>query len=762
MKKFQQWWQNPVFTNRNMGAISANEVSVAHPPMRRIVLAASAVVMLIGLNWSLPVYGQTNTIWNGGSSNWNNAANWSGGLVPINGNPGGTTWNVFIDNGNAGNSTTLLDINSTINQLHISTGDVLNIGESSSLGIVGEVLNNSGTININSGGPFASGILMSGSVSLSGGGTIRLSGSNAVIDGEGGTLTNVDNTISGTGYLGGRAVIINQGTIQAGAGENLTILFDTGAGFPVGFTNAGTVRATGGGIVSLNGFDGTDFHGSGNHIYLAEESSRIDLGTNARMVNARFATTGNGVIRLVAGNNADWVDVINTGNFELLDQGGMQLFNSLVNSGSMRILSGGNATELWVNALVNLSGGGTISLSGGNARIGSLHNDGRLTNVDNTISGTGNLGAGQLAIINQGTVQARTGENLTIDPVNLGSTNIAFNNFGTVRADGGLITLTGSGGGEFAGNGLFEARNGGTLQFDGSAVVQNLSGGVLNSGTWRAGNGGGTIRFLNDATSSVTTIGTDTVVELIGTDSQFYTQSVDIPLDNTLNNVQGEFAIRNGRSFATAGALDITGIVRIDGSATNFQVNGELSGTGEVVLFGQSTFDLNGTTNSFGGVLAGNGTITGNLALSAMIGPATLDPGLSNYEGLSQGRLDFADDLTLGNGVRVLFELGANSANSDFITVDNLLKSGSGPLTFEFYDNGWIAGQTYDLIDFGMTNFILSDFSYLAQSSPFQGDFLFSGTLLQFQLNAVPEPSTIGFLTMTGLLMGLRRGRSGK
>jgi hypothetical protein len=611
-------------------------------------------------------------------------------------------------------------------------------------------INNSGTMTLNWGGnPTA--FRLAGDTSLTGGGTVHMTGGNGGIDGSNNTLTNVDNTISGSGNLGFNSIFVtNQGIVEAGAGGFFMTVdpANAGAGI-VAFDNQGTVRATGNGVIALSGNGAGEFGGSGTY-QATGAGARIDLINDVIVQNTTLAASSGGEIRAVLGQNQVLNNVSISGNFLRQDSGVTRLLNTINNSGTMTLNWGGNSTFFRLAGDTSLTGGGTLHMTGAGGGVdGSAQT---LTNVNNTISGSGNLGFNSIFITNQGIVEAGSGFGMTVDPVNAGSGNVSFNNQGTVRANGGLITLTGSGGGEFAGSGLFEARNGGTLQFDGSAIVQNNSGGVLNSGTWRAGSGGGTIRFLNDATSSISTIGAAAAVELVGTGSNFFTRSTDTPLDSTLNNVQGNFTLRNGRVFNTTGALVNSGNILLDGSATILQVAGDFTQTGgSLDLVGQGVLDLNGANNSISaGFVSGNGFISGDVTVG---GTAVLDPGFS------AGRLYFTDYLTWGAGATVRFDLGVNAAASDLINVElNLGKSGSGPWAFTFVDNGWVVGQTYTLIDFETSDFNLFDFTY-TNAGPFQGDFLYAGSALQFRLNAIPEPSTAGFLTVTGLLIGLRRGR---
>ncbi|MEQ1906658.1 MAG: hypothetical protein ABL888_20905, partial [Pirellulaceae bacterium] len=217
---------------------------------------------------------QTNTNWLGGVSNWNNAANWSGGFVPNNGN-GGQNWNVFIDNGLVGNAVVSFDLNSTVNQVNISTGDTLNILDNRTLGITQSVSNN-GFINFLAGGNITQ-MSFSAASTVNGTGVIALSGTGARITGSGQFTQGAGHSIQGNGSVGMNSMFINnQGLFLANAaGENLTIDVANAGGGNAAFNNTGFVRASGGGIVTLTGFGAGEFHGSGTYEALA--GSRIHL-----------------------------------------------------------------------------------------------------------------------------------------------------------------------------------------------------------------------------------------------------------------------------------------------------------------------------------------------------------------------------------------------------------------------------------------------------------------------------------------------------
>jgi hypothetical protein len=128
------------------------------------------------------------------------------------------------------------------------------IGDGAMLPLSG-VINNNGTIELNSTGAGTLLQLIQHGVTLEGGGQVTLSDSaDNVISGtlDSVTLTNVDNTISGAGQLGaGQMELVNEGTIVA-TGTNALVI-DTGANV---ITNSGTLEATGeGGLVIESAVD---------------------------------------------------------------------------------------------------------------------------------------------------------------------------------------------------------------------------------------------------------------------------------------------------------------------------------------------------------------------------------------------------------------------------------------------------------------------------------------------------------------------------
>ncbi|TPJ36955.1 VCBS domain-containing protein [Mesorhizobium sp. B2-8-3] len=166
--------------------------------------------------------------------------------------------------------------------------------------------------------------------------------------------------------------------------------------------------------------------------------------------------------------------VNNPGTMTLGDGALLPLSGTVNNSGLISLNSTGDETLLQViQHGVTLQGGGQIVLSDNAANlISGTGPDVTLINVDNTISGAGQLGDGMLGIDNRGTIIATGTNALVIDTG------------GGVVTNSGTLEATGSGGlvvaGGVANFGMIEANGGniiihGEVTGDGDATIGNLS-----------------------------------------------------------------------------------------------------------------------------------------------------------------------------------------------------------------------------------------------------------------------------------------------
>ena len=188
------------------------------------------------------------------------------------------------------------------------------------------------------------------------------------------------------------------------------------------------------------------------------------------------------------------------------------------NTGTIALSSTGDTTDLeLIQHGITLQGGGQLTLSDSSANvIFGTDPSVTLTNLDNTISGAGQLGDGQMTLVNDGTIDATgtnalvldTGSNVITNSGILEATgtgglivNSAVANSGSLLADGGNITFNGA----VTGNGTATISGAATLEFAAaSSETVNFAAGST-----------GTLKLDNSAafTGSVSGLTTTTYID---------------------------------------------------------------------------------------------------------------------------------------------------------------------------------------------------------------------------------------------------------
>ena len=431
----------------------------------------------------------------GGSSTFNNS-----GTLTANSLDGPISFNMQLNNtgtvsaesgtlslvGGGTNSGTLSAAAGTLLQIasnfsltggtHFSGEGLIQFSDGTSTNLSGTITN-TGNVLIDSSGSFTD-FVLNGDVTLTGGGMITLTNADRILGS--GVLTNVDNTIAGEtstgGSLGANAIgIINQanGLIDADvSGLILDVDPDSGNGL----INNGTLKASGGGILQLNGNGGGTF--TNNNLIEALDGSQVQLINGATVIGGTLLTAGSGTIHNV--NTATLNTLTLTGAFTANDNTTTTLVGTITNMGAISLNSAGNLTDLVLSGDVTMAGGGTINLTAADRILGS----GILTNVNNLIEGDtntsgGSLGANAIGLINQtaGVINANnSGLVLNVDP---NSANGLINQGLMEASNGGILLLTGNGGGGFANTGgTITAQTGSVVQFTNGASV---TGGTLNA-----------------------------------------------------------------------------------------------------------------------------------------------------------------------------------------------------------------------------------------------------------------------------------------
>jgi hypothetical protein len=501
--------------------------------VRQIVLALA----WWGIVAAAPAAAQTTANWVGGSSgSWNLSSNWDSGSIPNGG--------FAVTIGSPASATVTLDSSVSVNQLSM-TGTNLLLGAGQSLTLTQSLsLQSNAAITLGGGSFIAGGLAASPSV-----------------------LTPTGGTIQGQGAIGttGSLVLVNQagGLVDASvSGQTLTLNNATGGSTAA--SNAGTLRASGGGTLVIQG---RAVNNAGGTI-AALDASTVQFTNTVQ--GGTLSSSGSGVVVWLGQIDGSANAVTNAG--ALQGRGGT-LLGTLNNTGSVTFATN-NAFTLAGDT--TLTGAGTLTLAASNFIAGgsSAATARTLTNAS-TIQGAGAIGStGFLVLANQaaGLVDANSsGNTLTLDYGVAGGTNL----------------------------GILRSSNGGTL------LIQDLP--LNNTGGTIAALNGATTRFSNTIQGGTFSSSGSGVVVWLG------------QIDGTANAVTNTGALQ-AQGGTIKGTLNNTGSVTF---ATGFG----FTLAGDTTLTGAGTLTLAGGNNIVGGSAATAPTLTnastirgvGNLGVSSFL-----------------------------------------------------------------------------------------------------------------------------------------------
>ncbi len=422
-------------------------------------------------------------------------------------------------------------------------------------------------------------------LSVTGGGTIRLSHDDfsAITALSNLLLTNgAGHTIEGNGKLGSNTTrVLNQGLIDANVnGGTLTVDPRTGGAGVVTFDNEGTAQASNGGTLLLFGASGGEFGGTGTYQALADSEVVMSFGAVFR--STTFDTVGTGVVRALAGNNLEWHDVTSNGTTLVDANTDLRMHETITNAGTISLPTSGSAGDIELGTDVMLTGGGDLQFTGAASRLNAI-GDFALTNVNNTIQGTGNIGGNTARLVNQSLIDANvSAATLTIDPRTGGAGVVTVDNQDIMQAsNGGILELSGNAGGEFGGSGTYQALAGSEVVLNASAIARNTTFTTADDGLVRTG-GSQNIEF-HDVTNS------------------------------------GNLQITNNSDLRMHGTITNSGTITAlsTGSAADFELGSDvqLTGGGRVTLagpIGQINSIGNFTLNNLNNTIDGVGNVGGN------------------------------------------------------------------------------------------------------------------------------------------------------
>ena len=335
-------------------------------------------------------------------------------------------------------------------------------------------INNNNNFQVNGGAGVNSAVLAANNVTLQGGGTVTLytatGGGNAyhrTSPWAAVTLTNVNNTIQGSGIIGNNGLaLVNNATINAnstGADRFSTWPFRTSADSPTPDCWKPPTAANWISTVSWSTTREANITANGASAYVQLYGNTVIQGGTLNNNGGAFFGTPTGYNAFLDGSTVAGAINLNGGYTSDLNSATYLLGTINNNHSNFQVNGGGgvNGQLLMDSSNVTLQGGGTVTLStltgGGNAYIEQAVGGLTLTNVDNTIQGDGIIGQNGLTLVNQATINANS----------------------TGGAQITTLTLQGLGG--LTNTGLLEATNSGYLNING-VTVNNAGGNITANG----------------------------------------------------------------------------------------------------------------------------------------------------------------------------------------------------------------------------------------------------------------------------------------
>jgi len=391
----------------------------------------------------------------------------------------------------------------------------------------------------------------------------------------------------------------------------------------------------------------------------------------------------------------------------------------------------------------------TVSGSTGNT---TTHIDGNVTLIgtnggtSDTTSLVFNRTAGTAAV----NLRANAEINVSNAPVgpNLTGGRVSF---GGVSESGGSFSLTKTG------QGILEFNNAQTTNttYTGGTFV---NGGTLRLSAYGKLSTGGNVTINGGSTLDLN-IFIDQSVGTVTLNDGNITQGTASPT-RTLSATS--FVMSNGSVSQRLAGANATMTKGTSGTVTlsaNNTYGGGTSITAGTLLVNNSAGSGtgNGTVNvESAGILGGNGTITGTTTISGSLRP-----------GNSIGTLTVDDDVTWNAGSNWVFELGTAGASmgspgtSDLLNLtgagaDFLKGSGSG-WTFDFGGGGAVGW--YQLVNWtGTSGFSASDFAGTNFGPGLSlGSFVVDGPSTALYLEVIPEPGTMGMISLAIAAFGMLR-----
>ncbi len=468
------------------------------------------------------------------------------------------------------------NVSGTSTLTNVTNEGNLFINTNTTISLAGSMLNNEGTVVVNTTGnnSFTTTLNASTSVLIDGPGDILLNGSfsaGQLTNSVGAVVTNgSSHTIHGRGQI--TTPLVNNGLVDADF-AGLTLALNSN-----GKTNNAVMRASNTGTMSITGITITQAPGA----VVSADGGLVDLFT-AGISGGEIEAINGGLIRGILGNQT-LTNVNLTGPLNVNTNTSVSLAGgSFTNNGSVLVNDQGNngfATTLSMSGDIAIDGTGEIVLNG-SAAAGQITGNTLTLGSGQTVRGRGQIVA---PMTNNGTVHSNVnGQAIALN------TNNKLNN----------ATMRASGGGVLAINGITVNQSpSGVIEADGGFVDLNIGG--ITGGSLAGTNGArfrgiAGLQTLTDiASSAQIDVNTNSAISLVG---------------SIVND--GEFLVNHSAN---------------NGFATTLSMNGpvSMSGTGRVYLNASgAAAQLTGSSLSMGPgqTLTGIGNINCPLFMEGTMAP---------------------------------------------------------------------------------------------------------------------------------------------
>jgi hypothetical protein len=518
-----------------------------------------------------------------------------------------------------------------------TSGKILN--STTSANALANFATNAGSFAINGGANFttAGAFMNNGNLIVGSGSTFN---SMANYTNTGASTAQTGGTFNEKGTLSGSGAFTNGGTLEVVSGNTMDLKASVA-------NNGGTILATGIGSQAL--LDGSTISGgtltsNSGGVLVAENSATLNGSTSAVKISTGSALQ------------------VNNGQT-------LQVKGTITNSGGLTLNSTGSITKLLLTGNTTLGGGGTLTLSNNAANVISATASTDVLSNSSTIQGSGNIGNGQMGLVNNNAILANQSTPLKID-----SSSAGFNNKGTLTVNiGDTLNITGVANSFLNFNGTTGTLTGGTyivngtLQFD-NANIKNNAANITLSGT------------------------TSKITDQVGTINA---------LANLAAN-SGSFSLSGNQNLTTAGSLANSGTLKVaSGSTLTLGSSGTYTQTAGTTTV-DGTLKSTVTTSALnlnGGSLLGTGTLGFGVVDGGTLTPADSSTVagklavLGTYKQSSGGVLNIAiGGTTAGTQYDQLNVTGAATVNG---TVNLSLISGFVPAlgnTFDILTAGSVSG----------------------------------------------------------------------